>query len=282
MSVVVFGAGGQLGRDLLRVFSRTEDVFPYDHHDVDITNRDAVMKCMQSVNPAWVINAAAYTDVEKSEDDRDAAFRVNETGARVVAQCAHVQNVPVVYFSTDFVFDGTAYTPYEPEDAIEPRGAYAQSKAAGEAAVRSVSPRHYIVRTAWLYGPGGNNFVEKILNAASVRPSLRVVTDEIGSPTHTLDLARATAALVCTGQYGTYHAVNEGSCSRFAFAESIVREAGLATQIEPCLASDYPSKAPRPSYSVMSNAKLKAACGIEMPQWQTALAEYMKRREIQE
>lgn len=279
MRVFIFGNKGQLGRDLTLVFAEAAEVLGADLPEVDIASGDSVSAALGAFAPDLVINAAAYTNVEGAEDDRDGAFKVNELGARVVAEAAARANLPVVYYSTDFVFRGDSTTPYDEDEPIEPNGVYAESKAAGEAATGDANDKHFIIRTAWLYGPGGNNFVEKIIRAAQTRPELKVVDDEVGSPTHTLDLAKATAALVQTSAYGTYHAVNEGACSRYEFAQTFLKMAGLDTPVHPCKASEFPSKAPRPSYSVLSNEKLCTACGFSMPPWEDALATYMKRRE---
>ena len=279
MRVLVFGAGGQLGRDLLRVFQADHTVIGFTHAQLNIVEGEAVRLAFHDARPDLVLNAAAYTDVEKAEDDERGAFHVNANGAQRVAEAAAAIEVPVVYFSTDFVFDGTKRAPYTPQDKTSPRSVYAKSKARGEENSLWHNPQTFVVRTAWLYGPGGNNFVEKILKAAKARPSLRVVNDEIGSPTYTRDLAAATLALVKTRAYGIYHAVNAGSCSRFEFAQAILREAGLDTPIEPCSASEYPMKAARPAYSVLSNEKLESASGIVMPDWRDGLARYMKQRE---
>lgn len=276
--ILIFGAGGQLGRDLTAVFSRAARVIGLDIDTIDIAESDAAATAMDRCGPKLVVNAAAYTNVEGAEDDRENAFRVNETGARNVARACAQRGIPVVHYSTDFVFGGTSDRPYEPDDPVAPKGVYAESKAAGDAAVAEECTNHFVVRTAWLYGIGGNNFVEKILALAETRPSLKVVTDEVGSPTFTADLAEATAALVKTDAYGIYHCVNAGSCSRFEFAQAILKAAGMNTAVEPCLAEAFPSKAPRPKYSVLSNDKLEAACGYVMPAWEDALARYMRRR----
>jgi dTDP-4-dehydrorhamnose reductase len=279
MQTLIVGADGQLGQELIAVCAADGPVVGLTYAELDILDEAALRAAVDRVRPDVISNAAAYTDVERAESDRDAAYAVNETGARNVARVAADRGVSTVYYSTDFVFDGTKREPYEVDDPVAPHGIYAESKAAGEAAVREACERHFIVRTAWLYGIGGNNFVEKILRAAATRPSLRVVEDEVGSPTYTHDLAEATRALVQTTAYGTYHAVNSGSCSRFEFARAIVESAGISIPIEPCAASEYPSKAPRPAYSVLSNARLEAASGFAMPHWKDALRRFVEKRE---
>jgi dTDP-4-dehydrorhamnose reductase len=282
MRTVVFGAKGQLGRDLVARFRQEGEVLGVDLPEVDIADARAVESVCQAFHPDRVINAAAYTDVEGAEDDEAGAFRVNEAGAAHVAAAAAQRGIPVLYYSTDYVFDGTKQRPYEPDDPVAPLCGYGRSKAAGEAATRSASPRHFIVRTAWLYGPGGNNFVEKILRAAASRPNLKVVSDEVGSPTHTWDLAEATAAVFGTNCYGTYHAVNMGACSRDVFARAILRCARRDVAVAACPSSAFPTKARRPAYSVLSNARLEQRVGHQMRPWEEALESYMKRRQDRE
>lgn len=279
MNSIVFGAKGQLGRDLTAALARCGPVVGADLPGVDIAEPAQVRQALLDARADLAVNAAAYTDVEGAEDDHQAAWRVNETGAQVVAGEAQEVGAAVVYYSTDFVFDGTKRTPYTPADPVSPTGVYATSKAAGEAATRAANPDHLIIRTAWLYGPGGNNFVEKILSAAERHSELRVVEDEVGSPTHTWDLCEATKALCEVGARGTYHAVNGGACSRFEFAKEILRLAGSSSSVCPCAGSEYPSKAPRPAYSVLSTESLAADCGYVMRSWRAALEHYMKRRE---
>jgi dTDP-4-dehydrorhamnose reductase len=279
MRTIVFGAKGQLGRDLVALFRDKGEVLGVDLPEVDVADARSVESVCQASHPDLVINAAAYTDVEKAEDDEAGALRANETGAANVAAVAAQLGVPVVYYSTDYVFDGSKRSPYEPDDALSPLCVYGRSKAAGEAATRNANPRHFVLRTAWLYGPGGNNFVEKILRAAATRTSLRVVDDEIGSPTHTLDLADATAAVCATDCYGTYHAVNAGACSRHALAEAALERAGIHIDVVACSSSEFPAKARRPLYSVLSNTKLEQRIGHVMRPWKQALDAYMKRRQ---
>ncbi|MBN2310901.1 MAG: dTDP-4-dehydrorhamnose reductase [Candidatus Hydrogenedentes bacterium] len=279
MRTLIFGAKGQLGRDLVAEFEEAGPVTGVDLPEVDVAQMDQVRAAVAEWRPDLVLNAAAYTDVEGAEADPQGAFRTNEFGAACVARAAAEAGAPVVYYSTDFVFSGDHTTPYEPFDPVAPQGEYAASKAAGETATREAAPSHFIIRTAWLYGPGGNNFVEKILRAAAERPVLRVVEDEVGSPTHTLDLAQATRALCGTAAYGTFHAVNAGSCSRYEFAQAILALAGLETSVEPCRASAFPTKAPRPAYSVLATEALTEASGFAMRPWHDALRDYMARRE---
>jgi len=254
------------------------EVRALDLPEVDIAAPSSLAAAVTGYGPDYIVNAAAYTDVEGAETHRDDAYRINATAAGLVAEEAARAGIPILHYSTDFVFDGTKRTPYEADDPIAPVSVYGTSKADGEAAVRAATPRHFIVRTAWLYGPGGNNFVEKILRAAVSRPALTVVDDEIGSPTHTWDLAGATAALLATKAYGTYHAVNAGACSRFEFAREIVRLGGLSTPVEACDSSRFPTQARRPAYSVLSNHKLEAATGCVMRPWKDALRHYVERR----
>ncbi|MCP4642067.1 MAG: dTDP-4-dehydrorhamnose reductase [bacterium] len=280
MRTFIFGNKGQLGRELARTFQNNGPVQGADLPEMDIACGDTVSAAVDSFEPDLIINAAAYTDVEGAESNREAAFRANGLGARVISEAAAHHQIPVVYYSTDFVFSGDSSEPHVPDEPVAPLGVYAESKAAGEQSTRECNAKHFILRTAWLYGAGGNNFVEKIIRATDARPVVRVVQDEVGSPTHALDLADATRALCGTDAFGTYHAVNEGHCSRYEFACAIVELAGASVALEPCLSTEFPSQAPRPTCSILSNAKLERACGFVMRPWRDALRDYLQRREI--
>ncbi|MCC6145758.1 MAG: dTDP-4-dehydrorhamnose reductase [Candidatus Hydrogenedentes bacterium] len=279
MRTLVFGAKGQLGRDLVEVFHALGDVQGLDLPEVNIADEPALYQHVDQFRPNLILNAAAYTNVEAAEDDFEAAFLTNEAGARNVAEVADYLEVPVVYFSTDYVFDGEKRAPYHEDDAVNPAGVYARSKAAGETAVRKFCHRHFIIRTAWLYGPGGNNFVEKILRAAAAKPELAVVDDEVGAPTYTRDLAEATAALAATDAFGTYHVTNSGHCSRFECAQAILGAAGLDIPVRPVASHAYPTRAPRPTYSVLDMARYTGATGRRMRHWEEALVSYVRRRD---
>lgn len=275
---LIFGGKGQLGRHLDEVFSRVCEVHAVDLPELDVSDEEAVRVLTEEFRPDTVLNAAAYTDVERAEDDEAAAFLSNDTGARNVARAAALAGAKVVYYSTDYVFGGTKSTPYFESDETAPIGVYARSKLAGERATCEETPRHFILRTAWLYGPGGNNFVEKILERAKTQPELKVVDDEIGAPASTWDLSEATLALVKTEAYGIYHVTNSGTCSRYEFAQEILRLAGIDTPIGPCKSSEFKTKAERPLYSVLDTRKLEDATGHRPRDWKKALAHYMTRR----
>lgn len=279
MRTLIFGARGQLGRELVRVFRGAGEVLGCGRQEADITDSTHLYSVVERFGPDLLINAAAWNDVDGAEDHLEQAFLVNEAGPRNLAEIALYHQIPIVHYSTDYVFDGLRETPYPVDAPVAPLGVYGRSKAAGEAAVRKANPRHFIVRTAWLFGPGGGNFVEKIIALARERGALRVVADEVGSPTHTRDLAEATLRLARTHAFGTYHAVNAGACSRFEFAREILRLAGIDAALDPCAAAEFPAKARRPPYTALSNDAITAATGFAPKPWREALAEYMQRRE---
>jgi dTDP-4-dehydrorhamnose reductase len=223
---------------------------------------------------ATLVNAAAYTNVERAEHEPDRAYLVNERGAALLARAARDASLGFVHVSTDFVFDGRKSGPYLEDDGPNPLSVYGLSKLAGEVAVAAENPDALIVRTAWVFGPAGVNFPTKILHAAKSRPSLSVVTDEIGSPTYTIDLATGIVGLVEAGATGLFHLVGAGSCSRFELAEEIVRLAGLDTPIERVTSDAFPTQAARPMNSVLDCSKA-ARLGVTMPDWHDALARFL-------
>jgi len=206
---------------------------------------------------------------------------VNALGPRVIGRVCAKHGLPVVHYSTDYVFperDAGAWSEDDPVDPDAALNAYGRSKALGEIALQEETDRFYIIRTAWLFGPGGNNFVEKILRAAATRPALKVVDDETGCPTHTWDLADATLKLVGTGRFGIYHIVNRGECSRYAYAREILRLSGINIPVTPCSSSEYPTAAKRARRSVLSTARYETVTGERTRLWQDALAHYLERR----
>lgn len=250
--------------------------------DLDITDEGLVamrvaefVEALAPGDRGVLVNAAAYTDVERAEDDAKTAFRVNEHGARVLAAAARQIGLDFVHVSTDFVFDGTKQGAYVESDEPHPLSVYGASKLAGERAVLGEDPSAIVVRTAWVFGPGGTNFPLKIIDAARTRPSLKVVTDEVGSPTYTIDLATAIIDLVDADASGLFHVAGTGSCTRYELASEALALAGLGgVEIEPVTSDQFPTKAARPHNSVLDCSKA-AALGARMPDWRDALARFV-------
>jgi len=281
--VLIAGSGGMLGTALRRVLSERGTPFTAPpESEFDITDSAAVRHVvarfadtLASTETGLLVNAAAYTNVEAAEDDPDTAFRVNELGALNLAVAAHDAGMAFAHVSTDFVFDGTKDGPYVETDEPNPLSVYGASKLAGEIAVATAYPKALIVRTAWVFGPGGVNFPSKIIALGRERDRLSVVTDEIGSPTYTIDLATALLGLSEGGASGLYHLAGAGSCSRFDLASEVLRLAGLASALEPVTADAFPTKARRPRNSVLDCSKA-AAVGVAMPEWRDALRRFLE------
>ncbi|MEJ5198544.1 MAG: dTDP-4-dehydrorhamnose reductase [Anaerolineae bacterium] len=278
MRIAVTGAKGQLGRQLMAALAGHEP-WGIDLPEEDIT-RPEMSDRLAAWRPDLVIHAAAYTDVDGCERDPELAFRVNAFGTQNVALAAQRAGAAMLYISTNEVFDGTRRDLYREWDQPNPMSAYARSKAAGEQIVRDLlGGRFYIVRIAWLFGPGGNNFVTKILAAAEKNGALRVAADEFGNPTYAPDLAAAIARLVATGHYGIYHLTNAGFCSRFEWAREIMRLAGRPDlPVTPILSADWPRPSRPPLHAVLANTAA-AGLGIALRPWQEALAAYMALNE---
>lgn len=247
---------------------------------IDITSLDQVRQFMAEVLPEAIINAAAYTNVDGAEADEDAAYRINALGSWNLALACQEADIPLMYVSTDYVFDGTKGSAYDEYDVTNPQSVYGRSKRAGEIHVERLCRRHYIVRTSWLYGHAGPNFVETILRAGAERPELRVVNDQWGCPTATVDLAAMMSRLLVSGQYGTYHVTGQGVCTWFDFATEILRQGGIGTPVLPQTTEELNRPAPRPAYSVMRNRALELGGFGLLPTWQESLAAYLARRAV--
>jgi dTDP-4-dehydrorhamnose reductase len=275
MRVVITGSKGQLGRQLITAFAGHE-LFELDLPEVDLT-QPAAVGTIADWHPDLVVHAAAYTDVDGCERDPELAFRVNAVGTQNVALAAQRASAAMLHISTNEVFDGAQRDPYREWDRPNPMSVYARSKAAGEQIVRELlGGRSYIVRIAWLFGPGGNNFVTKILAAAEKNGALRVAADEFGNPTYAPDLAAAIAGLVTTGHYGIYHLTNTGFCSRFEFAREIMRLTGNPDlPISPILSAEWMRSSRPPLHAILASTN-GAALGFTLRSWQEALAEYIE------
>ncbi|MDM8519753.1 dTDP-4-dehydrorhamnose reductase [Anaerolineales bacterium HSG6] len=276
MRVLITGQDGQLGRSMQEILTQHGiTILSAPFPEYEITDHKIVQQ-ISSQSPDVVIHCAAMTHVDGCAEDPDLAFRVNAFGAQNVAHGCMRCNADLVYISSNEVFDGQADTPYTEQSATNPINPYGSSKRSGEKMAERYQPKMYVVRTAWLYGPGGNNFPTKIMAAADKHGKLRVVADEIGNPTFTLDLAEAIVTLIKTREYGTYHFINEGYCSRYDFAAEILRLTGREhIPLEPITLADYPRASTVPPFCPLENTQ-GAALGIKLRPWQDALAEYLQ------
>jgi dTDP-4-dehydrorhamnose reductase len=267
-----------LGQDMTAFVCPRHEVVPADLPEFDITQPGALALCIASTQPDVVIHAAAFTAVDDCERQPDVAFRVNGEGTRNVALACREARLPMLYISTDYIFDGEKPTPYVEDDAPHPLGIYGRSKLEGEKRVREFLEAYWIVRTSWLFGPCGKNFVRTILERARAGTALCVVDDQIGAPTYTVHLAVALEEIILGGEYGIYHATNQGFCSWFEFARTIVREAGMEESLVapiPTSASDRP--APRPRNSRLADTHLRQQGLSLLPPWQEGLRCYLLR-----
>lgn len=277
MRVTIFGATGLLGKALMREW-RDDEVTGLGSADGDIRDAEQVPGLVERHRPDWIVLAAAYTDVDGCETNRDLAFAVNCRGAINVAQAAKQQGARLLFLSTDYVFDGAKTTPYTTDDPRSPRSVYGQSKAEAEVQLGQILPECCIVRTSWVFGTGGKCFPGTILKLAASRPQLEVVGDQRGSPTYTVDLARALIQLCRRGATGLVHATNRGECSWYEFAREIIVGAGLDTVVRETTSDKFPRPAERPKYSGLSPESLQKY-GIDMPSWRDALQRYLGERD---
>lgn len=271
MKVLVAGAGGQLARALVPELAAHELV-ALGHAELDITDLTQVRLAVQSHRPHLVINAAAYNRVDDAEVEQEAAYRGNALGPRNLALATADAAIPLLHVSSDYVFDGRSARPYHEYHRPAPLSVYALSKLAGEQAVRESNPRHFVVRTAWLYGPAGQSFPRTMLSLAS-RPEVRVVDDQRGSPTWTPHLAQAIARLIDTGVFGTYHLAGCGEASWYELTQHLYATLGIATPVVPVSTAELARPAPRPAYSVLTTIQDPR---IVLPPWEEGLAEFCR------
>lgn len=276
MKILVFGATGMLGKALIHRWNEDE-VLGLGSAQADIRNPQQIEEVVSQAAPDWIVLSAAYTDVDGCELNPTLASTVNTQGAVNVAKAAGKLHSRLLFLSTDYVFDGNHATPYETTDPRTPISAYGKSKAEAEERILGILPDSCIVRTSWLFGPGGKCFPDTILKLAGARPQLEVVNDQRGCPTYTADLADAIVRLCQADARGIVHATNRGDCTWYEFACEILRQAGLDTAVRPTTSDKFVRPAPRPKYSVLAPRSL-AAHGIEMRPWQKTLPEYFRLR----
>ena len=289
MKVLITGAKGQLGQELVRLGQQADfEIHSLSRQQLDITKKNQIQQIFKRISPSMVINAAAYTQVDRAENESDLAYAVNNNGPAYLARYCADNQLTLIHISTDYVFDGTKGRPYQESDPIAPLGVYGQSKAQGETAIRSILPKHIIIRTSWLYGVYGNNFVKTILKLASEKTALRVVADQFGSPTSAADLAKAVLTIVRKisaneiYDWGTYHYCCKGITTWHGLAGKVIELAApyatlQAQQIEAITTAEWPTAAKRPPYSVLDCTRLERQFGIVPAPWQQSLKHTIDR-----
>ena len=274
MKVLVTGAQGQLGQDLVACSQDMDHVKGYSRQELDITQLDQVRAQVQAYQPDVIIHAAAYTNVDQAESEPDQAYAVNAWGTRNVALAAQEIGAKMVYISSDYVFSGKGSEPYVEFDRPDPQSVYGKSKLAGEELTRCLCHKHFIVRTSWVFGKSGHNFVKTMIQLGQKQTEVSFVTDQIGSPTYTVDLALFLMQLAKSECYGIYHASNQGSCSWYEFAEAIFAEFQQKVKVVPITTQDFPRPAPRPVYSVMDHMAIRLQDFQLLRHWRDALHAY--------
>jgi len=282
MKILLIGVLGQLGTDLKRTLS-DHHIIGVDREEIDVCDAAQVGAMAEAERPDLIINCSAFHRVDECEDVPEQAFAVNVFGLRNVVSAARKAGIPLVHFSTDYVFDGPERRPHPETDPPAPRSMYAVSKLAGEFVLQAMWPKHFLIRTCGLYGYAGSrekgtNFVESILKLGAQGKPVRVVNDQVCTPTSTLELSRAVQQLIATDQYGLYHLTAEGECTWYEFARAIFELAGMHTEVVPVTSAEFPAKAKRPDYSVLDNANFRAKGFRPMLHWKEALAEYLRGR----
>ena len=278
--ILITGANGQLGQSIAEISKNYKEIecFFVTRNELDITNEDLVNHYFDDKSFDFVINCAAYTAVDKAEDDQENAFLVNAKATEFLAKISNAKNIPFIHVSTDYVFDGTESVPRLETDQTNPIGVYGQTKLDGENLALANNPKTIILRTAWVYSRFGNNFVKTMLRLFNDKDSISVVADQIGSPTNAIDLANAILEIVSKDElvYGIYNYSNEGECSWFEFAQKIKEFSGSSIEINPVPTSAYPTKAKRPAYSLLDKSKIKEVYQLEIPAWEDSLKEELK------
>jgi len=281
MKLLVTGVKGQLGYDVVKeAEKRGVEAVGVDIDEMDITDAKQVREVITKGGYDAVVHCAAWTAVDKAEDMEEACRKVNKEGTENIAQVCEALDIPIMYFSTDYVFNGQGSEPWKEYDKRAPLNVYGQTKYEGELAVEKLA-KHFIIRIAWVFGKNGNNFIKTMLRLGKERGAVSVVNDQIGSPTYTYDLAKLVLDMIQSDKYGTYHATNEGICSWYEFACEIFKQAGMNVQVTPVSSDEFPTKAKRPCNSRMNKTELDRNGFDRLPTWQDALSRYLKELEVE-
>ena len=277
MKVLVTGVNGQLGYDIVKELEkRGHQAVGVDRKEMDLTSTEQIKECIENVNPEAIIHCAAYTAVDKAEDEEELCTRVNAIATKEIAEHAKVLDIPMIYISTDYVFDGTKNGEYTEDDIPNPINVYGKTKHQGEVYVQEILEKYYIVRISWVFGENGNNFIDTMLRLSKERDSLNVINDQVGSPTYTKDLAVLLVDMIQADKYGIYHATNERYCTWYEFAKEIFKISNIDIKVNPINTSEYPTKAKRPMNSKMNKDKLNINGFIKLRAWKDALKDYIE------
>ena len=270
-NILVTGSTGQLGSDVVKELSPNRS-------ELNLCSEDNIRNYILNSNCEAIVHCAAYTQVDKAEDEKDLCIKINATATKHIAKCAKILDIPMIYISTDYVFDGTKDGKYTENDETNPINIYGESKLAGEKYVQEILDKYYIVRTSWVFNINGKNFIETMLRLSKANNQLSIVNDQIGSPTYTKDLSRLLVDMLETSKYGLYHATNEGYCSWYEFANTIFKLANINIDIKAINSNEYASRAKRPMNSKLSKDKLIEYGFKPLPHWEDALKDYLIRR----
>jgi len=277
MKVLILGSKGLLGQAVMKTWQHSE-IIGLDQPEIDITSQRQIVGALEKYQPTILINCAAFTDVDRCEEEEERAKLINGEAVGYLASACKERRLPIVHISTDYVFNGHNKRGYQEIEQLSPINAYGRSKAVGEEILQNNTDMFYLIRTAWLFGPGGKNFVRTIIEYAHLKPSLMIVNDQHGQPTYTYDLATFIKSLIIEkAPFGIYHGVNEGPTTWFSFAREILKQAHIRTTIKPCRTSDYPRPANRPTWSILLNTKRP-----HLRPWASALNDYLKQEGVLE
>lgn len=278
-NILVTGSTGQLGSDVVKeLLKRGYSTLSPNRSEFNLCSEDSIRNYILNSNCEAIVHCAAYTQVDKAEDEKDLCIKINATATKHIVKCAKILDIPMIYISTDYVFDGTKDGKYTENDETNPINIYGESKLAGEKYVQEILDKYYIVRTSWVFNINGKNFIETMLRLSKANNQLSIVNDQIGSPTYTKDLSRLLVDMLETSKYGLYHATNEGYCSWYEFADTIFKLANINIDIKAINSNEYASRAKRPLNSKLSKDKLIEYGFKPLPHWEDALKDYLIRR----
>ena len=278
-NILVTGSTGQLGSDVVKeLLKRGYSTLSPNRSEFNLCSEDSIRNYILNSNCEAIVHCAAYTQVDKAEDEKDLCIKINATATKHIVKCAKILDIPMIYISTDYVFDGTKDGEYTENDETNPINIYGESKLAGEKYVQEILDKYYIVRTSWVFNINGKNFIETMLRLSNANNQLSIVNDQIGSPTYTKDLSRLLVDMLETSKYGLYHATNEGYCSWYEFANTIFKLANINIDIRAINSNEYASRAKRPLNSKLSKDKLIEYGFKPLPHWEDALKDYLIRR----